>query len=158
MNDSGKREGFDSGSVRDSQDGKSRPALMSPFAAERLGLWLAKGAAKYAPRNWEKGQPFSRCVESLERHVMYYKQGRDDEDHLAAVMCNAMFMLHFEEGIRRGFLPAELDDMPHYMRGLPCPANPPVTLSACVASFAKRSSWRTILAAVMLRLCAWWKR
>ena len=123
MNDSGQREGFTTGSVRDSQAGKPRPDLASPFAAERLGAWLAKGAEKYAERNWEKGQPFSRVVASLHRHLMRYQQGATDEDHLAAIACNAMFLLHYEEGIRHGFLPQDLDDMPHYLP--PGPPAPP---------------------------------
>jgi hypothetical protein len=41
--------------------------------------------------------------------------GRDDEDHLAAVMCNAMFLLHTDEMVRRGVLPPELNDLPNYL-------------------------------------------
>ena len=72
------------------------------------------GAAKYAERNWERGMPFSRCVASLKRHVMKYQQGLRDEDHLAAIMFNAMALIHYEEMINRGVLPAELNDMPVY--------------------------------------------
>ena len=60
------------------------------------------GAAKYAERNWEIGMPFSRCVASLKRHVMKYQQGKRDEDHLAAIMFNAMALIHYEEMIERG--------------------------------------------------------
>jgi hypothetical protein len=35
MQDSGKREAFESGAVRDTAEGKPRPDLISPFAAER---------------------------------------------------------------------------------------------------------------------------
>ena len=117
MEDSGNRREFTTGAVRDRAEDKPRPALISPFASERLGVWLAKGARKYSSRNWEKGMPISECIESLERHIMRYKQGLADEDHMAAVMCNAMFILHYEEGIRRGFLPRDLDDMPRYLIG-----------------------------------------
>ena len=72
------------------------------------------GAAKYAERNWENGMPFSRCVASLKRHLMKYQQGKRDEDHLAAIMFNAMALIHYEEMIERGLLPAELNDMPDY--------------------------------------------
>ena len=48
------------------------------------------GAAKYAERNWENGMPFTRCVASLKRHLMKFQQGKRDEDHLAAIMFNAM--------------------------------------------------------------------
>jgi len=114
MRDSGKREEFTTGAVRDTADKKPRPDLISPFFAERLGEWLRLGAEKYTPRNWEKGIQFSRTLASLERHVMAWKQGDRSEDHLAAVACNTMFLIHYEEMIRRDVLPANLDDMPVY--------------------------------------------
>ena len=114
MHDSGVRQAFPTGAVRDTADEKPRPDLTSPFALERLGEWLRLGAVKYQERNWEKGIPISRCVASLSRHLIKYQQGARDEDHMAAVMCNAMFILHNEEMVRRGVLPAELDDMPRY--------------------------------------------
>ena len=58
--------------------------------------------------------PFSRCVASLKRHLMKFQQGLQDEDHLAAIMFNAMALIHYEEMIERGVLPAELNDMPAY--------------------------------------------
>ena len=115
MTDSGKRQSFGKGmAVRDTADDKPRPDLISPFAEERQGHWLRMGAAKYAERNWENGMPFSRCVASLKRHLMKYQQGKRDEDHLAAIMFNAMALIHYEEMIERGRLPAELNDMPNY--------------------------------------------
>jgi hypothetical protein len=100
--------------VRDTAADKPRPDLISPFAEERQGHWLRMGADKYAERNWEKGMPFSRCVASLKRHLMRFQQGLHDEDHLAAIMFNAMALIHYEEMIERGVLPAELNDMPRY--------------------------------------------
>lgn len=40
MHDSGKREEFCTGAVRDASKGKPRPDLISPFFEERLGHWL----------------------------------------------------------------------------------------------------------------------
>jgi hypothetical protein len=114
MLDSGKRDTFDSGSVRDTQDGKSRPELISPYFTERLGRWCALGAEKYADRNWELGQGFTRTMASLERHTLKYKKGEIDEDHLAAIAWNAMALIHYEEMIKLGLLPSYLDDLPHY--------------------------------------------
>ena len=114
MQDSGKRDTFETGAVRDSAEGKVRPDLISPFATERLSEWLRLGAEKYAPRNWEAGIPVSRCLASLHRHLMMYQQGATDEDHVAAILCNAMFIAHFEEGVKRGFLPESLLDLPKY--------------------------------------------
>jgi len=60
---------------------------------------------------------------------MRYQQGDKSEDHLAAVMFNAMAIIHNEEMIRRGVLPAELDDMPNYLppAGEPADEVPPHT-------------------------------
>jgi hypothetical protein len=115
MQDSGKRETFESGAVRDTAVGKSRPDLISPFATEKLAHWLRLGAEKYSPRNWEKGIPLSRCLASAQRHLLKYQQGAEDgEDHLAAAYCNIMFMIHTVEMIKRGVLPESLDDLPRY--------------------------------------------
>ena len=58
--------------------------------------------------------PISDCVASLTRHLEAYKLGMTDEDHAAAIRTNAGFILHFEEEIKAGRLPASLDDMPKY--------------------------------------------
>ena len=52
--DSGKREGFATGMVRDTREGKGRFELITPIALRRLALVYEKGAAKYAARNWER--------------------------------------------------------------------------------------------------------
>jgi hypothetical protein len=115
MADSGKRQSFGTGmAVRDTADNKPRPDLISPFLKERVGEWLRIGASKYAERNWEAGMPFTRAIASLERHLMQYQQGMREEDHLAAMICNVMFLIHYEEMIERGVLPATLNDMPDY--------------------------------------------
>jgi len=114
MHDSGERQEFATGAVRDTAEDKPRPDLISPFARERLGKWLMQGAKKYSARNWEKGIPISRSLASLHRHLMAFEQGLDDEDHAAAVMCNAMFVLDHLERIDRELLPSELDDRPDY--------------------------------------------
>jgi len=111
---SGAEDAFATGAVRDASDDKMRPDLFSPFAEERVGNWLMLGARRYVERNWEKGMPFSRCWASLCRHKTKWQQGQRDEDHLAAIIFNAMAILHYEEMIRRGVLPEELDDMPVY--------------------------------------------
>ena len=57
---------------------------------------------------------------SIHRHLMLYMQGATDEDHLAAVATNIMFLLHFEEGVKRGFLPENLLDLPKYQAVTHC--------------------------------------
>lgn len=114
MHDSGERQTFETGAVRDAATGKIRPDLISPFAIIREGAWLAGGAEKYQERNWEKGIPNSRCFASLLRHIYAWRLGDKSEDHLAAVIFNAQALIHNEECIARGSLPASLDDLPRY--------------------------------------------
>ena len=114
MRDSGERETFATGAVRDSGVGKPRPDLFSPFAMERIGRWLETGARKYEPRNWEKGMNYVRVVASLHRHLMMYMQHDRSEDHLAALAVNASFLMHYDAMIERGVLPQSLDDLPKY--------------------------------------------
>lgn len=114
MKDSGQRETFATGAQRDGGNDKPRPDLISPFSLRRIGVWLGIGAKKYKERNWEAGMPFSRVMASLERHLVAYKAGETDEDHLAAIGCNVTFLLHYEECIKLGLLPKGLDDMPKY--------------------------------------------
>lgn len=47
MKDSGKREDFGTGAVRDSREGKGRYDLISPIALKRLAVVYEKGANKY---------------------------------------------------------------------------------------------------------------
>lgn len=60
-------------------------------------------------RNWERGMPFSRYVDSAKRHLDKFIMGMTDEDHLAAAVWNLCAIMHHQE---LGQL--ELDDMPHY--------------------------------------------
>lgn len=110
--DSGSREEMPTGSVRDSREGKGRFDLISPFALARLAGVYERGAKKYADRNWEKGQPFSRFLDSAMRHLNRFAMGWDDEDHLAQAAWNLFAIMHFEELER-----TELDDMPHSRTG-----------------------------------------
>jgi hypothetical protein len=109
MKDSGKREKFSTGAIRDSGE-KPRPELISPYAILREGEWMRKGAEKYGEGNWQKGMPFIRTIGSLLRHTLYYALGDNSEDHLAAIRTNAGFLIHFEELIKLGKLPQKLDD------------------------------------------------
>lgn len=117
MDSSGTNRTFGSGAVR---DGGRKPAvhLISPHAMLRLGEWLRYACEDrdppYPPRNWEKGIPISECIGSLQRHVEKFKLGMTDEDHVAAMLFNAMAIAHFEEEINAGRLDPAIDDMPHY--------------------------------------------
>lgn len=137
--DSGNRTEFESGAVRDIQEGKGRCDLLpldvvhDLFAADHisdniffyLGMfaqtgcedWLyhcllrflhtnfdrtihttvlevAKhfedGAKKYGERNWEKGIPVSRYIDSGVRHYLKHLRGDTDERHDRAFCWNMM--------------------------------------------------------------------
>jgi hypothetical protein len=109
--DSGQREEFDTGSRRDSREGKGRYDLLPPEAIRRLAQLYERGAAKYGDRNWEKGQPVSRYLDSLLRHVFNYLEGETTEDHLAAAAWNAFGAMVTEDRARSGRLPSDLDDL-----------------------------------------------
>ena len=108
--DSGVRQEFTTGSVRDTRDGKGRYDLIPPYAMHRLAQHYENGARKYGDRNWEKGQPVSRYLDSAIRHLFKYLEGHRDEDHLAAAAWNAMGAIWTEEMVTRKRLPAELCD------------------------------------------------
>ncbi len=90
---------------------KTRLDLISPLALEELGNILAYGSKKYDSWNWSKGIAYTRVIAAILRHTTKYLMGEtiDPESgisHMASVMCNAMFLLHFEK------LKPECDDRP----------------------------------------------
>jgi hypothetical protein len=109
-------ETFPSGSVRDVQKGKLRYDLVPWNAFKRVVQVYTKGAEKYAPRNWELGQDFNRVFASTMRHLMaWYNRedgGQEGDDHAAQAAWNILALLHFEEEIKAGRLPKELDNRP----------------------------------------------
>jgi hypothetical protein len=111
VKDSGSRQEFETGARRDIQEDKPRPDLLSPFSLERVAWVYARGAEKYGDRNWEKGMPYSRYLASAERHLMAFKQGLVDEDHLAQAAWNLLAILHHQE-----VGPDGLNDLPIYTR------------------------------------------
>jgi hypothetical protein len=106
IKDSGKRESFDSGMVRDTEDGKLDYSLVldGPMF-KRWAAHLTKGAAKYAPRNWMKaaGQDeYDRFKRSFLRHMVAYLDGQRDEDHAAAMVFNINGMEYVREQLEEG--------------------------------------------------------
>lgn len=102
---------FATGAERDSTEGKGWFAGVSPIAMRRLAVVLQKGAAKYAPRNWEKGMVLSCFFDSAQRHLWQWANGEKDEDHLGHAFWNVMALIHTEQKIALGELPSTLHDM-----------------------------------------------
>ena len=114
LKDSGKRQEFSTGSRRDSRQGKGRFDLLFMGMAEalrRMAVLLERGAVKYDERNWEKGQPISRYLDSAVRHLHRAAQGQVDEDHLVQAAWNCLAAVETLHRIKNGQLPAELNDV-----------------------------------------------
>jgi hypothetical protein len=99
--DSGVREAYVTGMVRDTQEGKPRFDLLwaeeVPYDAQfltRVAALAQRGADKYGERNHEKSrtpEELTRFKASALRHLMQWIAGETDEDHMAAVAMN-LFM------------------------------------------------------------------
>lgn len=120
--DSGSRETHESGMQRDVRGGKGRFDLTSPIVAERLAAIYERGCVKYGQRNWEKGMPLSRFLDSAKRHIndyemiaTYIRAGipldrlpahvNPKEDHLGQAIWNISSMIHLS------VTKPELDDL-----------------------------------------------
>ena len=131
IKDSGNRTEFDSGAVRDIQEGKGRCDLLPMVqVADFLDnavfyrLWefqqsgnpkylyetlrvcgiyqdcntmilevakhFEEGCKKYGERNWEKGIPTERYIDSAIRHYLKYLRGDNDEPHNRAFVWNIL--------------------------------------------------------------------
>ena len=92
VKDSGKREQFSGGMVRDVADDKIDYSLI--YDGPMLDRWadhLTKGAKKYAARNWmlaEGDAELRRFKASAARHFRQWMRGDTDEDHAAATFFN----------------------------------------------------------------------
>jgi hypothetical protein len=96
--DSGKREEYESGMRRDTQEGKPDFSLIMaekmPYSEQLLTRWadlMTRGADKYGARNWEKAcseEELARFKASAFRHFMQWMNGETDEDHASAVLFN----------------------------------------------------------------------
>lgn len=105
------------GAVREADPSKPLIGCISPVAKRALGRLMAKAEDKYKAhggcRNWEKGMPVTRVIESIERHIADFQMRDEKEDHLAAIMWNAMVLIHYRDaGTTTGLSWAELDDRP----------------------------------------------
>jgi hypothetical protein len=90
--DSGERQQFDSGMVRDSQRSKTRYDLVYLPMLKRWADLMGRGADKYGERNWEKAEgeeELNRFKESAFRHfIQWFMEENLDEDHAAAILFN----------------------------------------------------------------------
>jgi hypothetical protein len=98
--DSGVRAAYESGMVRDTQEGKARFDLLLaegiPYEEQfltRVADLMQRGEEKYGARNWEKAnsaEEVERFRASAIRHLAQWHCGDKDEDHASAVVFNLM--------------------------------------------------------------------
>jgi len=105
------KEKFVTGAHRSSAEGRGRPQDISPLAMLRLSMLLERGAKIHGTRNYQKGMSMDRTFGSLKRHIYQYMHGDDSEDHLAAILFNAMVLVDTDERVRLGLVPVELKDI-----------------------------------------------
>ncbi len=102
--DSGERQVFESGMVRDSGVKTLRPDLIDQSMLRRWAELMGRGALKYGERNWEKaaGQAeLARFMASAYRHFFQWANDLDGaEDHAAAVMFNVAGAEFVKEKLR----------------------------------------------------------
>ena len=106
--DSGERQQFETGMVRDVQKGKARFDLCWKPLLWRWAELMGRGAEKYGENNWMKAateEERNRFKASAERHLQQYLRGDIDEDHAAAVIFNlagAEYVRERINGLRGG--------------------------------------------------------
>ena len=154
LHDSGKRQEFQTGSRRDTADGKPVLDNISPLFLLRLASHLTLGALKYGKLNYARGQPSARYRESLGRHLIEADLGLTNEDHLAAAAFNLMCLIHNSEMKKMGKLPPELDDWPPDWVGLGDGSAPPmkpetrskeeIAAQIAAAAAAATTYWETL--------------
>ena len=113
MLDDGTRVKNSAGAERENQEGKGAWAFIPYIGMHRTAIWFEQGAKKYGDRNWEKGLSIKDCCNSIARHLWKFIWGDNSEDHLAAIVQNAMMIMHFENGAGYNYGPDVLD-LPRY--------------------------------------------
>lgn len=115
VKDSGKREQFASGMVRDTQDDKTDFSLV--YDGPMLKRWaehLTKGAQKYSARNWMLAAGTAEMLRfkaSAARHFFQWMLGMEDEDHGAAVFFNINGHEYVKSRVPHAPTSAEVEDV-----------------------------------------------
>ena len=96
------------GQGRKDDHGKPALHLLAPDALLGTAEVLAYGAAKYEPRNWERGMDWSRPYGALMRHMLAWWSGEDFDvgeggsglSHLDHAACCIHFLQHYDKNDR----------------------------------------------------------
>lgn len=96
IKDSGNRREFESGAVRDMQEGKGRMDLLPWAAIMEVSKHCENGAKKYGEHNVDRGIPTHSLCDSAARHLAKYLDGWTDEPHLLAAAWNLLWAIQME--------------------------------------------------------------
>ena len=109
----GNKQAHTTGAQRHDTAGKGRFDLLPFRAVSELAKHLEAGIAEggYEARNWEKGIPLSRWLDSTLRHLGQAAIGMVDEPHWRAALWNLSCLIDTKMRIEEGLLPKELDDL-----------------------------------------------
>jgi hypothetical protein len=121
--DSGEREHFSSGMVRDTQAGKPRYDLIDRTFLRRWADLMARGAAKYGEENWRLANDeaaLKRFKASALRHMFQWLDGDETEDHAAAVAFGLAGAEMVKEKMKRGYSDEDAVDIRLDPRGSKC--------------------------------------
>ena len=92
IKDSGERQSFSGGMVRDvATDKIDYSLILDGPMFKRWAIHLTNGAKKYTKRNWMKAsgqEEYDRFKESALRHFLQWYWGDRDEDHASATIFN----------------------------------------------------------------------
>jgi Domain of unknown function (DUF5664) len=113
--DSGTRQKFETGANRDTQEGKGRFDLVPPFSMMFLARIYEDGCKKYGDRNWERGIPIGRYIDSAKRHLEKYQAGLRDEPHLSMAFWNIACALWTAAMVMLNLRPMSLYDLPSHV-------------------------------------------
>lgn len=113
--DSGTRQKFKTGARRDVQGGKGRMDLVPPFSEMFVARIYEVGCLKYGDRNWEKGIPIGRYLDSAKRHILKYQAGLRDEPHLSMAVWNLMCALWTGAMVQMRLRPGHLNNLVNHV-------------------------------------------
>jgi hypothetical protein len=93
---------FETGAVRDSNEGKPLIHTLLGYTRQRFGYHMAKNASKYGAMNFLKGIPSEALLESIDRHLAAYMEGDRSEDHLSSLLfgVNALMLNEKRDGVQ----------------------------------------------------------
>lgn len=107
---------YEDGAMRSAQTDKGRFDLIPTNILFRVAKVYQRGGDKHGDRNWEKGFPICRAIDSAIRHLLQFQLKVKDEDHAAQAIWNIFAAAHLEEVVKKGVLDPKWDDRPTYER------------------------------------------